>query len=83
MLRRFALLWIALAMGAGAAFAAERPPVTVYAAASLKNVLNDLGAEYERRTQVPVKFSFAASSLLAKHIEAGTKADVFVSADQE
>lgn len=67
----------------GSVSAAERTPVTVHAAASLTNVLGELGAEFEWRPQVPVKFSFAASSLLAKQIEAGTKADVFVSADQE
>lgn len=83
MLRRLFVVSIAFAFAAGPALAAEKAPVTVYAAASLTNVLNDLGAEFERRTQVPVRFSFAASSLLAKQIEAGTKADVFVSADEE
>lgn len=87
MLRRVFLAGGAFAILTVPALAAhaapEKTPVTVYAAASLTNVLDDLGAEFERRTQVPVKFSYAASSLLAKQIEAGTKADVFVSADQE
>jgi molybdate transport system substrate-binding protein len=61
--------------------AAAGPALTVYAAASLKDVLGTLGAEYTRRAGVPVKFSFAASSLLARQIEAGAPADVYVSAD--
>jgi molybdate transport system substrate-binding protein len=62
---------------------ATKPPLTVYAAASLTDVLNDVGAAFERRTGASVRFSFASSSLLAKQIEAGTRADVFVSADEE
>jgi molybdate transport system substrate-binding protein len=65
------------------ATAADRPPITVYAAISLTNVLDELGAEYRRATGVPVKFSYAASSVLARQIEAGGQADAFVSADQE
>ena len=60
-----------------------RPPVTVFAAASLTNVLQQLGDEYTKTTGVPVRFSFAASSVLARQIEAGAGADVFFSADQE
>jgi molybdate transport system substrate-binding protein len=58
-------------------------PVTVFAAASLTNVLQQLGDEYTRSTGVPVRLSFAASSVLARQIESGAGADVFFSADQE
>lgn len=58
-------------------------PVTVFAAASLTNVLDDLGKEFTLATGVPVRFSFAASSVLARQIDAGAGADVFISADQE
>lgn len=58
-------------------------PVTVFAAASLTNVLDDLGKEFALATGVPVRFSFAASSVLARQIDAGAGADVFISADQE
>lgn len=57
--------------------------LTVFAAASLTDVLQQIGAEYTRTTQVPVRFSFAATSALAKQIESGARIDVFVSADQE
>jgi molybdate transport system substrate-binding protein len=58
-------------------------PVTVFAAASLTNVLEELGRDFTKATGVPVRFSFAASSVLARQIEAGARADVFLSADQE
>jgi molybdate transport system substrate-binding protein len=56
-------------------------PLTVFAAASLKNVLDEAGAEYTRRSGTPVRFSYAASSALARQIEQGAPADAFVSAD--
>lgn len=70
-------------LAATAAAAPQEPGVTVYAAASLTNVLQAVGAEYTRASGVPVKFSFAASSVLARQIEAGAPADVFLSADRE
>ncbi len=57
-------------------------PVTVFAAASLTDALEQLGDEFTRSTGVRVRFSFAASSVLARQIEAGAGADVFFSADQ-
>ena len=57
--------------------------VLVFGAASLSNVLEDLGQAYELQTKVPVKSSFAASSVLARQIEEGAPADVFFSADVE
>jgi molybdate transport system substrate-binding protein len=62
---------------------APSPAVVVFGAASLTNVLQDIGAEYQRQTGQQLVFSFAASSVLARQIEAGTRADVFVSADEE
>ena len=55
--------------------------VTVFAAASLTNVLSDLAKTYEASHNVKIKFSFAASGALAKQIEAGAPADLFISAD--
>ena len=57
--------------------------ITVFAAASLTNVLQDLGDGFTAKTSIPVRFSFAASSALAKQIENGAPADVFFSADVE
>jgi molybdate transport system substrate-binding protein len=61
----------------------ERPTVLVFAAASLTNVLGELSHTWEKSSGVKVKLSFAASSVLARQIEAGGKADLFISADQE
>jgi molybdate transport system substrate-binding protein len=57
--------------------------VTVYGAASLTNVLQQLGDRFTQATGVPVRLSFAASSALARQIEAGSPADLFFSADQD
>ena len=57
--------------------------VLVFAAASLTNVLDEIGAAYTQQTRQPVKFSYAASSALARQLEAGARADVFFSADLE
>jgi molybdate transport system substrate-binding protein len=56
---------------------------TVFAAASLKNALDDIIAAYGRNTGRKVVASYAASSALAKQIEADAPADMFISADQE
>jgi len=74
-----ALVGLALSSVAGAA---ERV-LTVFAAASLTDVLQDIGAAYTADTGVPVRFSFAASSALARQIESGAPVDAFVSADQD
>jgi len=65
-------------LGAGPAHAAD---VTVFAAASLKNALDAAVATYEAKTGQDVAVSYAGSSQLAKQIEAGAPADLFVSAD--
>jgi molybdate transport system substrate-binding protein len=63
--------------------AADKPPLTVFAAASLTNVLQELGDSFTKTTSIPVRFSFAASSALARQIENGSQADVFFCADLE
>ncbi|CAN5236244.1 molybdate ABC transporter substrate-binding protein [soil metagenome] len=62
---------------------AQNKSVTVFAAASMKNALDDVNAAYTARTGVKVTASYAASSVLAKQIEQGAPADVFVSADTD
>jgi molybdate transport system substrate-binding protein len=65
-------------------FAAESDKaITVFAAASLANVLQDLGDAFTKDSLIPVRFSFAASSALARQIENGSRADIFFSADLE
>ena len=57
--------------------------ITVFAAASLTDVLQELGDRYTQLSGTRVIFSFAATSILARQIENGAHADVFFSADQE
>jgi molybdate transport system substrate-binding protein len=80
----FLAAWIAALQPVGAVHAAapKQPEILVFAAASLSNVLGDLSAHWQKTSGVSVKLSFAASSVLARQIEAGGKADVFISADQ-
>lgn len=57
--------------------------LVVFAAASLTNAMQDIGKDFEARSGHKVKFSFAASSALAKQIEAGAQAQVYLSADEQ
>jgi molybdate transport system substrate-binding protein len=55
--------------------------ITVFAAASMKNALDDVNAAFSQSTGTKVVASYAASSALMKQIEQGAPTDVFVSAD--
>ena len=84
--RRFVLALSALLVSlAGIAPAAQRgpAPLTVFAAASLKESMDAAAMAYRRATGVPVRVSYAASSALARQVEQGAPADVFVSADRD
>jgi molybdate transport system substrate-binding protein len=80
MLRVCAAIFI-LALGLGPVRAAQADNVVVFAAASLKNALDDAAHAFERQGGAPVKISYAASSQLAKQIESAAPADIFISAD--
>jgi molybdate transport system substrate-binding protein len=77
------ILWSAAVAAPAMAEAADRPAITVFAAASLTNAMQDLGDAFTKDTSIPVRFSFAASSTLARQIENGSPADIFLSADLE
>lgn len=61
--------------------AAEK--ITVFAAASLTNAMQDIASQYQKEKGVQVVSSFASSSTLARQIEQGAPADLFISADQQ
>jgi molybdate transport system substrate-binding protein len=85
-MHRFAGFFLALAILFGSAFspaAAQDKSLTVFAAASIKNALDDIEAAYTAKTGVRIVASYAASSALAKQIEQGAPADIFVSADTD
>lgn len=62
---------------------AQTPPLTVFAAASLRNALEEVDAAYARSGAPAPTVSYAASSTLARQIEQGASADVFLSADND
>jgi len=62
---------------------AQDKSLVVFAAASMKNALDDVDAAFTARTGVKVAASYAASSTLAKQIEQGAPADIFLSADTD
>ncbi|MCU6663784.1 molybdate ABC transporter substrate-binding protein [Silvania hatchlandensis] len=62
---------------------ADEGKITVFAAASLTNAMQDIAAVYKKEKNVDVVSSFASSSTLARQIEAGAPADLFISADQK
>lgn len=72
---------IATCFVAFAASSSAAEKLTVFAAASLKDALDEIARAYQEKAQVIV--SLAASSALARQIENGAPADVFISADRE
>jgi molybdate transport system substrate-binding protein len=83
-MHRFAGFFVALTILFGSAHSpalAQDKTLTVFAAASMKNALDDIDAAYTAKTGVKVVASYAASSALAKQIEQGAPADIFASAD--
>src|SRR6266852_2831045 len=85
MTRRF---WIGLFVGAALAATGPMDPARaqgkdtlVFAAASLKNALDDIARQWQAETGKKVAISYAASNNLIKQIEQGAPADIFISAD--
>src|SRR5260370_20033201 len=76
--RALAMLLVLASLGAGPAAADD---VVVFAAASLKNALDEAVGAFQKAGSDRVNVSYAASSALAKQIESGAPADIFVSAD--
>ena len=76
-----AFLCLAIALLTG--HPAQADKLTVFAAASLKNALDDISAKWKESGGDTIAASYASSSTLAKQIEQGAPADVFISADQQ
>jgi molybdate transport system substrate-binding protein len=72
-----------MAAGLGRSARAEGKDIIVFAAASLKNALDDIDEAWRRGSGKGVTVSYAASSTLAKQIENGAPADLFISADSD
>src|SRR5258705_2088698 len=86
MMHRLAGLFLSLAILCGSALSpalAQDKTLTVLAAASMMNALDDIDAAFTAKAGFKVNASYAASSALAKQIEQGAPADIFVSADTD
>ncbi len=78
---RRAFLTMTLCFTVNALAAEPAPPLTVFAAASLKESMDEATATYEKSSGQAVRVSYGGSSALARQIEQGAPADVFISAD--
>src|SRR4030081_2946182 len=86
MMHRLSAYGVALSILCGSSYSpalAQDNSLTVFAAASMKNALDDIDASYTAKTGVKIVASYAASSARAKQIEQGARADIFVSADTD
>jgi len=79
--RLFVILGFVAALAGAPLPATAQDTLTIYAAASLRNALDDVNAAFTKATGAKVTASYEASSTLAKQIEQGAPADVFISAD--
>ncbi len=82
MLKRRSWLGLAVALAFAPGVAHAQSNVVIFAAASLKNALDEIAATWSKDTGKPApRISYAASSALAKQMEQGAPADMFISAD--
>src|SRR5215471_15089429 len=82
MLKRRSWLGLAVALSFLPGLAQAQNNVVIFAAASLKNALDEIATTWSKDTGKPLpKISYAASSALAKQMEQGAPADMFISAD--
>ena len=79
--RVFAFLCFVVALSGAPQPLIAQEQITVFAAASLKNALDETNTAFTKTTGVKVGASYEASSALAKQIEQGAPADIFISAD--
>ena len=81
MLMVVSCMMVVYASQAPATAADETDTVTVFAAASTTNAMSDIGQRYTAQENDKIRFSFASSSTLAKQIDNGAPADIYVSAN--
>jgi len=72
-----------LALSMAAAMPAAAAEVTVFAAASLREAMDAQAKKFESVTESRVIVAYGGSNALARQIEAGAPAEVFVSADED
>ena len=60
----------------------KNPPVRIFAAASTREAIEGVAQTFQEQSGVAVETNFGASSTLARQIERGADADLFLSADE-
>lgn len=75
------ILFLSLCFATNFSAAKSNKKIVVFAAASLTDAVSEIAAKYEKETNSEIQTSFASSSTLAKQIENGAPADIFISAD--
>jgi len=80
--RNFPVRALILFVVMGVIASADADELLISAASSLTDAMKAIGAEYEKQTGDKLIFNFGGSSLLARQIEEGVPADVFLSADE-
>lgn len=80
-MKRRAWLGLAVAIAFAPATAFAQDSLVIFAAASLKNALDEIATGWKDSGKPAPKISYAASSALAKQLEQGAPADLFISAD--
>lgn len=78
----FGLLVMIIAM-IGSMHAVKARDITIFAAASLTNAIEQISSTYEEKTGDKIRLSLASSSTLARQIAAGAPADIFISANEK
>lgn len=78
--RTIRAMTIALAVALSALTGAQAAGITVFAASSLKTALDAIAADWTKRTGIRVTISYASSAMLARQIQQGAPADLFISA---
>ena len=74
---------VVMAAGTVSPILAQQQTLTIFAAASMKNALDEVNAAFTKRTNIKTVASYAATSALVRQIEQGAPADIFASADLE
>jgi molybdate transport system substrate-binding protein len=74
---------VVIAAGTASPILAQQQSLTIFAAASMKNALDDVNTAFTKKTNIKTVASYAATSALMRQIEQGAPADIFASADLE
>ena len=77
------LLLVALCCGLMGCQAPKAKPLVIFAAASTQEPVREIVGRFQTESGIPVEMSFEASSTLARQIEKGAHADLFLSADED